>query len=312
MIEVHPQVARALREGRPVVALESAVVTCGLPETPSDADGGAPLNLAAAQRMVRAVRESGAVPATIGVLGGRLQVGMDDADLETLAREARGAKAAARDLGRVLSAGSNAGTTVSATLAACRAVEGGPIRVMATGGIGGVHRAWTILPDVSSDLAELARSPVCVVCSGPKSVLDVPATYEALEALGIAVWTYRTDARPALSNRPVEALGAAVRLESPAEVAAACRGQWAVLGPDRGVLLANPPPPDVALDPDEVDAIVTAAERDSDRSGGGDRTPHLLAALDRGTGGRALVANVALLEANARLAGAVAAALTEP
>ena len=256
--------------------------------------------------MAQAVRSAGAVPAVIGLLEGRLHVGLDETAAGRLAERGRNSKAAARDLGAMVAAGRTAGTTVSATLVACRLVPGGPIPLLATGGIGGVHRGWTALPDISGDLPELAAGPVCVVCSGPKATVDVAATYEALETLGVAVWAFRTDHLPCCYSWPTQPLRAPVRLEDPAQVAAACRAQW-TLGLARGALLANPPPPGTALEPAEIEAVLTRAEAAA--GPGGDRTPHLLAAVDAATGGRAVTANVALLEANARLAAEVAVAL---
>ena len=297
-VQVADEVREALRRGAPVVALETSVVAQGLP---------APDGVHAARRVAAAVREAGAVPAFVAVVAGRLRVGATDAEVEGLAAPGRGvAKAAARDLAPLLAAGRDAGTTVSATCAAA-ALAG--IRVLATGGIGGVHRAspgaatW----DVSADLREMARAPVCVVSSGPKAILDVPATAEVLDTLGVPVLGWRTGELPSFyaadSGVPL-----AHRVESAAEAARVLRLHWGELRRPGGVLLAVPPPE--PLPRDEVEEAVLAAEAEAarERVSGPARTPHLLAAVARRTGGRSLRANVALLEENARVAAAVAVA----
>jgi pseudouridine-5'-phosphate glycosidase len=300
--ELRDEVAAALAAGRGVVALETSVVAQGLPP---------PHGLEAAARCEAAVRAAGAVPATVAVLGGRLVVGATPAEVARLADPARRvAKAAARDLGPLLAAGADAGTTVSATV---RAAGRAGIAVVATGGIGGVHRvapgepaAWA--GDVSADLPELARTPVAVVCAGPKAVLDVPATAELLETLGIAVVGWQTSGLPAfyadrsgvpLEHRVEDAAGAA-------RILAAVRA----LG-GAGLLLAVPPPEPLAAE--VVEAAVAAALGEARARGatGKAATPFLLAAVARATGGRAVRANLALLERNAAVAGAVAAALAE-
>ncbi len=301
-LRVQPDVEAALAQGRPIVALESAVITCGLPE---------PHNIAVAERMVSAVRDEGAVPAMTGVLDGRLRVGLDAGDIARLAEAGRGRKVAARDLGRAIAFGATAGTTVAATLVACRMVPGGPIRVMATGGIGGVHRGWQKRLDISGDLGELAASPVAVVCSGPKAVLDVAATYEALEALGVPVMAVGTSLAPSFYCRPSEPLGPDRRVETAAEAAAVCRTHWDLTLPARGVLVANPVPADQAVDRETVELALAEFEtREGDL--GAARTPALLEVVNTATAGRAMEANLALLIANATLAGKIAVALAQP
>jgi len=296
------EVREALAAGRPVVALESSLVAQGLPP---------PENLEAARRCAAAVRLAGAVPATVALLSGRLVVGATAEELAQLADPARRpAKAAARDLAPLLATGRDAGTTVSATAwAAARA----GIRVFATGGIGGVHR---ILPgeppaaagDVSADLAELARTPVCVVCAGPKVILDVAATAEALESLGVLALGLGTDAMPAFYS---SASGVTLehRVESPADAAAVLRLHWDGLGRREGVLLLVPPPEPIAGEVVEA-AVAHALEEARDRGVRGKAvTPFLLEAVSRATQGRSRAANLALVERNAGVAGAVAAAL---
>lgn len=297
-VRIADEVRRALRDGAPVVALETSVVAQGLPS---------PHGVEAARRSAAAVRKEGAVPAPVAVLGGELVIGASDAQIARLAAPGRSvAKAGARDLGPLLAAGADAGTTVSATCAAA-ALAG--IRVFATGGIGGVHRAaggraW----DVSADLAEMARSPVCVVSAGPKAILDVPATFEVLETLGVTVVGFRTSELPAFWSA-ASGIALTHRVESAEEAARLLHVHWAVLRRPGGVLLAVPPPE--PIDPADVDRAMDEAE--SEALGGGisgpARTPYVLAAVARATGGRTLSANLALLEENARVAGRVAVAL---
>ena len=320
-VKVHPEVAEALRRRRPVVALETAVATAGLPASPLGrapagiAEGwnpGGACSLEILKLMQRLVRDGGAVPATIGVIDGTFRIGMDEPDLTRLVEAGAFVKASARDLAAVMAAGGTAGATVSATLVGCRAAEA-VIRVLATGGIGGLHRAWALRLDVSADLAALARSQVCVVASGVKSVLDVPATLEALEALGIPVLAFGTDLMPQFYSRARQELPAPRRANDVGAVAALCRAHWQVLHNPTGVLLANPIPDEFALDPAEVDAIVNAADDQMAATqtphAPSQRTPLLLAAVQDGTAGRALDANIVLLAANASLAARVAVAL---
>ncbi|MHC4414089.1 MAG: pseudouridine-5'-phosphate glycosidase [Planctomycetota bacterium] len=319
-IEVHPEVEQALRAGRPVVALESALITSGMPSSPQPRpahgeipgwDASQPAHLEVARLLERTVRDGGAVPATVGVVGGALRIGLDGESLRRLARDTAGSKASARDLAHVMHRGQTAGTTVSGTLAACRLSEAGPIRVLATGGIGGVHRGWTGRPDISPDLRQLAATAVCVISSGVKSVLDVAATVEALEALAVPVVAFGTDRFPQFYSRGSDELRAPGRLDDPAAVAAMCRTHWETLRSTGGILVANPVPEELGLDPAEIERHVTAAYAEAQRLGitGEERTPHLLAVVMARTEGRAMDANVGLLVENARLAARVATAL---
>ncbi len=358
LLRVHPEVASAVAGGRPVVALESAVITAGLPRTaeprawrraaaalaepdawppgphrhapaapaappsppsppassagrPRDApseDETTPLNRLAAARMAEAVRAEGAVPATIAVLDGVLRVGLDAAELDRLAADPGATKASTATLAAALGPrGRNAGTTVSATIVACR--DAG-VDVFATGGIGGVHRGWTARPDVSADLRAIAGGGVTVVCAGAKSILDVPATIEALEALGVPVVGAGTDVFPRFHAPGEPADRLATRRDDPAEIAALVRRHRRLHGPDAGVLVVRPVPRAAALDEDELHRATEASADAADAAGvtGPDRTPWTLADLARRTDGASLVANLALLVANARLAGALAAA----
>jgi pseudouridine-5'-phosphate glycosidase len=298
------EVAGALAAGVPVVALETSVVAQGLPP---------PANVEGARRQAAAVRAAGAVPAHVAVLGGRIVVGATDAELARLADPGRRpAKAAARDLAALVEAGADAGTTVSAT--AWVASRAG-IRVFATGGIGGVHRAAAGPPlaaaDVSADLAELARCAVCVVSAGPKAILDVAATAEALESLGIPVLGFGTLELPAFY---CDASGVALehRVDDAAGAARVLRTHWGALGRPEGVLVVVPPPEPVPRE--VVEAAVAAALADARDRGvrGKGVTPFLLEAVARATGGRARRSNLSLLERNASVAGEIAAALAVP
>jgi pseudouridine-5'-phosphate glycosidase len=302
LLDISPEVAEALAARRPVVALETSVVAHGLPP---------PHGLEAARRCAAEVRAASAVPAIVAVIGGRLRVGASEAEVARLADPAnRPAKAGARDLAALVAAGRDAGTTVSAT-AAIAARAG--IRVFATGGIGGVHRlaagdAPAAAGDVSADLAEIARRRVCVVSSGPKAILDVRATAEALETLGIPVAGFRTAELPAFYTDG-SGVALAHRFDAVEDVARWLRIHWDELGAEGGVLLAVPPPEPVPRE--VVEAAVASALEEARRRGvfGPAVTPFLLEAVSRATGGRAQAANLALLARNARVAGEVAAAL---
>jgi pseudouridine-5'-phosphate glycosidase len=303
-LRIAAEVREALAERRPVVALETSVVAQGLPP---------PLNLEAHRRCVAAVRARGAVPAAIAVVGGTIVVGAADDEVARLADPvARPAKAAARDLAPLAVAGRDAGTTVAAAVA--MAAHAG-IAVVATGGIGGVHRANPgeppgPLPDVSADLGEIARCRVCVVSAGPKAILDVPATAEALETLGVPAVGLGTDEMPAFYSS-----GSGVALEHRVEDARAAarmiRIHWEVLGRTGGVLVLVPPPEPMPRE--TIEAAVAKALADARASGvcGKAVTPFLLEHVARATQGRSRVANLALLERNAAVAAEIAAALVE-
>jgi pseudouridylate synthase len=293
------EVRDAVAGGRPVVALESSLIAQGLP---------VPHNLNTARAAEAAVREAGAVPATTAVVGGELVVGADDALLERLAdRDAGAAKAASRDLGPLLAARALASTTVSATM---RIAHLAGIGMFATGGIGGVHRGAAASFDVSSDVEELATTPVAVVCSGAKSILDLPATFELLETRRVPVIGYGVDELPAFYSR-TSGLRLAHRVDGPEAAAAVVAAHRSIRG-SGGILLVQPPPADAAIEPGEVEAWIEeglrGAERDAVR--GASVTPYLLAHLARASEGRTLRVNVGLIVENARTAGRIAAALT--
>jgi pseudouridine-5'-phosphate glycosidase len=293
------EVRDAIATGRPVVALESSLIAQGLP---------VPHNLETALAAEGAVRESGAVPATTAIEDGHVIVGADLALLERLADPSTTvAKAASRDLGPLLAQRALASTTVSATM---RAAHAAGIAVFATGGIGGVHRGASATFDTSSDIDELAATPVAVVSSGAKSILDLSATLEMLETRRVPVIGYGVDELPAFYSTS-SGLRVPHRVDGPAAAAAAIAAHRSIPGAG-GILIVQPPPADLALDPDEVDAWIAEGMRDAEASGirGGAVTPHLLGYVARVSGGRTLSVNIGLIVSNARTAGAIASALT--
>jgi len=241
------------------------------------------------------------------MLDGVLLVGMEAAELARLAEDRDARKLSARDLGPAAVQRANGGTTVAATVTACRAAG---IRVFATGGIGGVHRGWSDRPDVSADLAAMARAPVAVVSAGAKSILDLPATVEALDSLGVPVIGLGTDRFPRFISEGDASLGVSASARDAAEAARMCAAHWA-LSPAVGVLVANPPPARWALPAGEVESVIDRATREAEAAGvrGAAITPFLLDRLQRATAGRTLATNVAVLESNARAGAALAAAL---
>ena len=287
----------ALRAGRPVVALESSVLAQGLP---------IPANRDAATRMSRAIASRGAVSAIAAVVRGVPTLGLDNDELERFLRRDGVRKVSARDLAPAMADGADGATTVAGALALV-ALAG--IRVFATGGIGGVHHEPD--HDESADLAELARAPVVVVCAGAKAILDLPATLERLDSYGVTVVGYRTSTMPGFFTADT-GLPLPARADTAAEIAAIFRASLA-LGRPGAVLVMQPPPAAAALPSAEVKRAVNEA-RAAARAGGvrgADVTPYLLAAVDAATGGRSLVANLALLEENAALAAEIAKALVE-
>jgi pseudouridine-5'-phosphate glycosidase len=296
---VGDEVRAALANRRPVVALESSLIAQGLP---------APHNIDTAIAAEDAVRASGAVPATTAIEDGRLVVGAERALLERLAEPDRAiAKAGSRDIGPLLASGGLASTTVSATM---RAAHLAGIAVFATGGIGGVHRGAASSFDVSSDIDELAATPVAVVCSGAKSILDLPATLELLETRRVPVVGYGVEELPAFYSTS-SGLRLAHRVDGAAAAAAMIGAHRSVPG-SGGILLVQPPPPELAIDPGEIDAWIADALRSAEADGirGGAVTPHLLGHLAVASAGRTLAVNVALIVANARTAGEIASVLT--
>lgn len=299
MLVVSEEVREAVDARRPVVALESTIIAHGLPR---------PRNLQVALELEEVVRREGAVPATIAVLDGRPHIGLDKQQLERVANEDGMRKLGHRDLPPAVAAGVSGATTVSAT-AQLAALAG--VRVFATGGLGGVHREWTVTQDESADLGLLARTRITVVCAGVKSILDVPATLQRLETLGVAVAGYGTDRFPGFylsdSGHPVE-----WTLGSPGEVANVMRAQDALGGPESALIVANPVPEAEQLDPELHARVLGEALAACDAEGvtGQAVTPFLLSYLVRHTDGASLSANLAAVRGNVRLAARIAAAWT--
>lgn len=296
-LDVAPDVATAITALRPVVALESTIITHGMPY---------PRNVETALAVEAVVRQNGAVPATIAVLDGRLRVGIDADEIEQLASAKAPMKVSRRDLAFAVHSNVVGGTTVAATMLTA-AMAG--IDVFATGGIGGVHRGATDSFDVSADLQELARTDVTVVCAGVKSILDIGLTLEYLETLGVPVVGFRTDEMPAFyTTRSGHRVSQ--RLESPAEIASviAIRKSLGIAG---GMVVANPIPADHAMEPTVMEQAIALALAEMQDQGvaGKDATPFLLGRIAELTGSESLEANVELVKSNAELAALIATAL---
>ena len=294
-LDIQPEVAQAIAERRPVVALESTIISHGMPY---------PYNVETALRVEAEVRAHGAVPATIAIIDGRLKAGLDAAAIERLGRDGPAVpKVSRRDIAFIVAARCSGATTVAATMLI--AAQAG-IRIFATGGIGGVHRGGAQSMDVSADLQELARTSVAVVCAGAKSILDLRLTLEYLETHGVPVVGYRTNRLPAFFTVD-SAFAVDYRLDSAAEIACALHTKWA-LGMRGGVVVANPVPAQFAMPGDVVDAAIEQALKEADEQGVGGKhaTPFLLARVNALTGGDSLLTNIELVLHNARLASAIA------
>ncbi len=297
-LDLSPDVKRALESGSPVVALESTIISHGMPY---------PRNLKTALEVERIVRSNGATPATIAILGGRLKAGVTPEEIETLAKRGQAVtKVSRRDLPYVVARGGDGATTVAATMILA-AMAG--IRLFATGGIGGVHRGGERSFDISADLEELARTSVAVVCAGAKSILDLGLTLEYLETRGVPVIGYGTDELPAFYTRrsgfPLKA-----RLDSPEEVARLLKAKWE-LGLDGGAVVANPISIEHSMDPEVIGGAIDRALADAEAKGvrGKEITPFLLARIEELTGGGSLDSNIELVYGNAALAARIAAEL---
>jgi pseudouridine-5'-phosphate glycosidase len=295
LLNIAPDVATAMSDGHPVVALESTVIAHGLPR---------PQNLQTAHRLEQVVREAGAIPATIAIINGKPSVGLNDDQISTLANSSDIKKISTRDISIAVAQGWNGATTVaSTTWIAHRA----GIKVFATGGIGGVHRGS--LPDVSADLPELARTPIIVVCSGAKIVLDLPATREWLETHAVTVIGYQCDELPAFYSRK-SGMAVDARVESAEDVANIYRAQLA-LGLGSALLVVVPVPSQFEVPAEELQIVLTTALEDAEWKGiaGPALTPFLLSQMAERSGGSTLRANIALLENNARVAAEIARAV---
>lgn len=293
---IHPEVSYALTHGKPVVALESAVVTHGFSH---------PMNLELAKSMETIIRDHEVTPSTIALIDGRITVGLTDDELVRLAEDSNAIKVSLRNMGIGLTRGSCGGTTVAATLLAARTAG---IQVFVTGGIGGVHRGNPF--DISADLNELAESPMVVICAGAKAILDLPATLESLETRGVPVLGYQTDEFPAFYSR-TSGLLVDYRIETAREAYDIATAHWNA-GNRSAVLVCNPIPADQALDGEKIETVIHSAIQAADRKGifGAALTPFLLEQVNKATVGEAQRANLALLKNNALLAAEIAGYFT--
>ena len=299
-LDVSPEVAGALAAGKPVVALESTIISHGMPY---------PQNVETALAVENIIRENGAVPATIAVIGGRLKAGCTKEEIEYLGKTGTAiTKASRRDLAVLCARGRDGATTVTTTMIIAHMAG---IKVFATGGIGGVHRGAETTMDISADLEELAHTPVMVVCAGAKSILDLGLTLEYLETHGVPVLGYGTDELPAFYTRR-SGFKVDYRVDSPEELAAVFRASLD-LGFDGGMLVTNPIPEEYSMDPAVINAAIDEALRQAAENGihGKDTTPFLLAKVKELTGGDSLASNIQLVFNNARVAARTAACLAQ-
>ena len=297
-LDCSPEVAKALSEGKPVVALESTIISHGMPY---------PQNVQTALQVEATIRENGATPATIAVIQGRLKAGLTPEEIEYLGKKGRDvAKASRRDLPVLVARKQDGATTVTTTMIIAHLAG---IRVFATGGIGGVHRGAETTMDISADLEELAQTPVLVICAGAKSILDLGLTLEYLETKGVPVIGYQTEELPAFYTRK-SGFRVDYRIDTPEELAAAFRAKLE-LGLKGGMLVTNPIPEEYSMDPAYINQAIDQALRECREKGirGKDTTPFLLARIKDITGGDSLASNIQLVLNNARLAARTAALL---
>ena len=295
-LDISPEVAEALNSGKPVVALESTIISHGMPY---------PRNVETALLVEQTIRENGAVPATIAIIGGRLKAGLSKAALEYLGKSGRNvAKTSRRDIAALVARKADGATTVTTTMMIAHMAG---ISIFATGGIGGVHRGAEVTMDISADLEELGNTPVMVVCAGAKSILDLGLTLEYLETKGVPVIGYGTDELPAFYTRH-SGFGVDYRADSPEELAAMFKAQRD-LGLKGGMLVTNPIPEEYSMDKAVIDAAIDQAIKEASEKGikGKETTPFLLAKVVELTGGDSLDSNIALVLNNARLAAKTAA-----
>ncbi|CCN70730.1 Pseudouridine-5'-phosphate glycosidase [Vibrio nigripulchritudo SFn118] len=294
-LDIAPEVADAIESGKPVVALESTIISHGMPY---------PQNVETALKVEQTVRENGAIPATIAILQGRLKVGMSHEEIEYLGKAGQDViKTSRRDIPFIVAKKADGATTVASTMILA-AMAG--IKVFATGGIGGVHRGAETSFDVSADLQELANTNVAVVCAGAKSILDIGLTLEYLETHGVPVIGYQTDTLPAFYTRESE-FGVDYTLETPEQIAIALKAKWE-LGLNGGAVIANPIPEQYAMNKAEIDEVIAHAIEEMDSKGikGKESTPFLLAKVAEKTAGNSLASNIQLVLNNAKLAAQVA------
>lgn len=297
-LDISPEVQQALADGKPVVALESTIISHGMPY---------PKNVETAMLVEKTIRENGAVPATIAIIGGRLKAGLSPEEIEYLGKSGRKvAKVSRRDLAAIVARGADGATTVTTTMIIAHMAG---IKVFATGGIGGVHRGAETTMDISADLEELAQTPVMVVCAGAKAILDLGLTLEYLETKGVPVLGYGTDELPAFYTRE-SGLGVDARVDTPEDLAAIFQAQRD-LGLKTGMLVTNPIPQRYAMDKTVIDKAIDQALAESHEQGihGKETTPFLLARVAELTGGDSLESNIQLVLNNARVAAKTAVAL---
>ena len=299
-LDISPEVAEALDNGKPVVALESTIISHGMPY---------PGNVKTALLVEQTIRENGAVPATIAIIGGRLKAGLSEAEIEYLGKSGRNvAKASRRDLAALVARKADGATTVTTTMMIAHMAG---IGIFATGGIGGVHRGAETSMDISADLEELGNTPVMVICAGAKSILDLGLTLEYLETKGVPVIGYGTNELPAFYTRH-SGFGVDYRADSPAELAAMFTVQRE-LGLKGGMLVTNPIPEEYSMDKAVIDAAIEQALKEAEEAGikGKETTPFLLAKVVELTGGESLDSNIQLVLNNARLAAKTAVELAK-
>lgn len=299
-LDISPEVAEALANKRPVVALESTIISHGMPY---------PQNAQTALEVEQKIRDNGAVPATIAIINGRMKAGLSREEIELLGKEGhKVAKVSRRDLPFIVAAGQHGATTVASTMIIA---EMAGIHVFATGGIGGVHRGAEHTFDISADLQELARTNVAVICAGAKSILDLGLTTEYLETHGVPVIGYQTPTLPAFFCRS-SPFTVSIQLDAPAEIARAMVTKWQA-GLEGGIVIANPIPAQYAVPEDKINAAIERAVRESVEQGvqGKDSTPFLLARVAELTGGDSLTANIQLVFNNAKLAAQIACCYQE-
>ena len=297
-LDVMDEVKQALKEGRPVVALESTIISHGMPY---------PKNVETALRVEQTIRDNGAVPATIAIIGGRLKVGLTAEDLEYFGKKGPAiTKVSRRDIALIAARGQDGATTVAATMIIA-AMAG--VKVFATGGIGGVHRGAEKTMDISADLDEFTKTPMIVVCAGAKAILDLNLTMEYLETKGVPVFCYRTDELPAFYTKS-SGIKAPNRADSPKEIADIFNAQQA-LAMNGGILVTNPIPDQYSMDPERINAAIDQAIKEMEKAGihGKETTPYLLDKVQKLTGGDSLESNIMLVLNNAELAAKIASQL---
>ncbi|MEF3317673.1 pseudouridine-5'-phosphate glycosidase [Peptoniphilus grossensis] len=293
-VEYSDEVKKAMEEGKPVVALESTIISHGMPY---------PQNIETAKACEEIIRENGAVPATTAIIGGKIKIGLSDEELEFMATSKDIIKASRRDFAYIVSQGLNGATTVASTIIASRLAG---IKIFVTGGLGGVHRHAEVTFDISRDLEELAANDIMIVCAGCKSILDIGLTLEYLETKGVPVFGYQTDYMPAFFTRKSE-FKVDYNIKNPKEAAEAAKTQWE-LGLQGGILLTNPIPESDSMDEEKINGAIEKALVEAEENGihGKETTPFLLSKVLEVTEGKSLEANIALVKNNARLGAEVA------